>query len=167
MSVGLFLAWPLANPQLDPAQAYIQAADQREVTEEFAVTGEAGQIIRDGEWSVSRSAVMTAPAVGQPDPDTAQAIAFDLLQQQGMADQEYRCLHALWSRESNWNHFAQNPSSGAYGIPQALPAEKMASAGDDWATNPATQIRWGLGYIEARYGTPCAAWEHSELRNWY
>jgi hypothetical protein len=70
-------------------------------------------------------------------------------------------------RESRWNHVAENPSSGAYGIPQALPGSKMASAGDDWATNPETQIRWGLGYIDARYGSPCAAWEHSEEKNWY
>jgi hypothetical protein len=80
---------------------------------------------------------------------------------------EFGCLVALWSKESGWNHFAQNRSSGAYGIPQALPGEKMASAGADWATNPETQIRWGLGYIDARYGTPCAAWGHSQQKNWY
>jgi hypothetical protein len=76
-------------------------------------------------------------------------------------------LSALWKKESGWNHFAMNRSSGAYGIPQALPGEKMASAGSDWATNPATQIQWGLGYIEGRYGTPCAAWGHSQAKNWY
>ena len=131
------------------------------------MTGEAGQVIRDGSWSVTRPASATAPAVGTPDPGTAQAIAYDLVTSAGHSDTEYRCLHALWMRESGWNHFAQNPSSGAYGIPQALPASKMASAGADWATNPETQIRWGLGYIDARYGTPCAAWEHSERKNWY
>lgn len=77
------------------------------------------------------------------------------------------CLDRLWSKESGWNHRARNRSSGAYGIPQALPGSKMASAGSDWATNPATQIRWGLGYIKGRYSTPCGAWAHSVRYGWY
>ncbi|RRR99111.1 aggregation-promoting factor C-terminal-like domain-containing protein [Glycomyces terrestris] len=76
------------------------------------------------------------------------------------------CLVALWDRESGWNHLAEN-SIGAYGIPQALPGPKMESAGSDWETNPVTQIKWGLGYIEGRYGTPCEAWNHSEEVGWY
>jgi hypothetical protein len=121
-------------------------------------------IARDG-YSVSR--IHTAPAVGLPDPGSAQAIAYDMLLARGWDQQEYECLVALWTRESNWNVYAHNPSSGAYGIPQSLPGEKMASAGADWKTNPATQITWGLGYIAARYGTPCGAWEHSERKGWY
>lgn len=121
-------------------------------------------IARDG-YSVSR--IHTAPAVGIPDPGSAQAIAYDMLIARGWGQQEYECLVALWTRESNWNVYAHNPSSGAYGIPQALPGTKMASAGSDWQTNPATQITWGLGYIAARYGTPCGAWEHSERKGWY
>jgi len=80
---------------------------------------------------------------------------------------QYRCLVLLWTRESGWNHLADNPSSDAYGIPQSLPGSKMASAGADWRTNPATQIRWGLGYIRATYGTPCGAWAHSQAVGWY
>jgi murein DD-endopeptidase MepM/ murein hydrolase activator NlpD len=80
---------------------------------------------------------------------------------------QYGCLVLLWNRESGWNYRADNPSSSAYGIPQALPGSKMASAGADWRTNPATQIRWGLGYIRARYGTPCGAWAHSQSSGWY
>ena len=72
----------------------------------------------------------------------------------------------LWNRESGWRTTAQN-SSGAYGIPQALPGSKMASAGADWRTNAATQIKWGLGYISGRYGTPCGAWGHSQSTGWY
>lgn len=166
-SIAAFLAWPLVNPHVDPASAYLLHGEQSADAQEFSVTGDAGQIIRDGSWSVTRSARASAPAVGTPDPGTAQAIARDLVTARGWDEGEYRCLHALWMRESGWNHFAQNPSSGAYGIPQSLPASKMASAGDDWATNPETQIRWGLGYIEARYSTPCAAWGHSEEKNWY
>jgi uncharacterized protein YabE (DUF348 family) len=85
----------------------------------------------------------------------------------GWTGQEWTCLEMLWERESGWNHQAANPSSGAYGIPQALPGSKMGSAGSDWATNPATQIKWGLGYIADRYGTPCGAWGHSESVGWY
>jgi hypothetical protein len=66
-----------------------------------------------------------------------------------------------------WDATAENPSSGAYGIPQALPGDKMASAGSDWATNPATQIRWGLGYIREVYGTPAGAWVFWQANNWY
>lgn len=109
----------------------------------------------------------SAPAVGVPDPDTAQRIGYDLVAAYGWGESEWNCLYALWSRESGWNTFAHNASSGAYGIPQALPGEKMASAGADWATNPTTQILWGLGYIQGRYGTPCGAWEHSETVGWY
>jgi hypothetical protein len=81
--------------------------------------------------------------------------------------QQYGCLVQLWNRESGWNYRASNSSSGAYGIPQALPGSKMASAGADWRTNPATQIRWGLRYISSRYGTPCGAWAHSQSAGWY
>jgi hypothetical protein len=85
----------------------------------------------------------------------------------GWTGNEWACLDALWTRESNWRHTAENKSSGAYGIPQALPGDKMKSAGSDWRTNPATQIEWGLGYVKNRYGTPCKAWAHSEEIGWY
>lgn len=84
-----------------------------------------------------------------------------------VGDGQFGCLEALWQKESGWNPHADNPSSDAYGIPQALPGSKMASAGADWATNPMTQIRWGVGYIEDRYGSPCAAWAHSQSVGWY
>ncbi len=107
------------------------------------------------------------PSAGSPNPGSAKAIALELVTEAGWGEGEYRCLVALWQRESGWNHLAKNPSSGAYGIPQSLPGNKMASAGEDWATNPETQIRWGIGYISARYGAPCDAWGHSEERGWY
>jgi len=90
-----------------------------------------------------------------------------LLGQFGFSADQFPCLDALWTKESGWNVNADNPSSSAYGIPQALPGSKMATAGSDWATNAATQIRWGLGYIKASYGTPCGAWAHSQSYNWY
>ena len=90
-----------------------------------------------------------------------------LLLDAGFSIDQMSCLDNLWTKESGWNHRAQNPSSGAYGIPQALPGSKMASHGDDWQTNPATQIRWGLAYIKNRYSTPCGAWQFFQNNNWY
>ena len=99
--------------------------------------------------------------------DDPREIAQALLGEFGFSQNEFGCLDSLWTRESGWSVNADNPSSSAYGIPQALPGEKMSSAGSDWATNPATQIRWGLGYIQDRYGSPCGAWGHSESYGWY
>lgn len=90
-----------------------------------------------------------------------------LLLAAGWSLDQMSCLDSLWTKESGWNHQAQNPSSGAYGIPQALPGDKMATHGDDWRTNPATQIRWGLDYLDNRYGSPCAAWQFSQANGWY
>jgi hypothetical protein len=100
-------------------------------------------------------------------PRSSQAIAKVLVAQQGWKSGQYSCLVKLWTKESGWRHTAANPSSSAYGIPQALPGSKMSSAGKDWRSNPATQIKWGLGYIEDRYGSPCSAWAHSRSHNWY
>ncbi|MFV0254202.1 MAG: G5 domain-containing protein [Beutenbergiaceae bacterium] len=95
------------------------------------------------------------------------AIAQNMLGAYGWGMDQWSCLNSLWQKESNWNPYARNRSSGAYGIPQSLPGSKMASAGSDWRTNPATQIKWGLGYIQNRYGSPCGAWGHSQSRGWY
>jgi resuscitation-promoting factor RpfB len=101
-----------------------------------------------------------------PDPGTAQSIAFNLLSAYGFATSQWGCLDDLWERESGWIYNAEN-ASGAYGIPQALPGSKMASAGPDWETDPTTQIKWGLGYIQSVYDSPCAAWDHEEADGWY
>jgi len=85
----------------------------------------------------------------------------------GFKIDQFPCLDKLFKRESGWNPRAENKSSGAYGIPQALPGKKMASEGSDWKTNAATQIKWGLSYIEGRYDSPCGAWGHSEDTGWY
>ncbi|MDT0202238.1 lytic transglycosylase domain-containing protein [Nocardioides sp. AE5] len=94
-------------------------------------------------------------------------IARLLLPEYGFSDSQFTCLDKLYISESNWRVDADNPTSSAYGIPQALPGKKMASEGADWATNPVTQIRWGLRYIQDRYGTPCAAWSFKQGHNWY
>jgi len=98
------------------------------------------------------------------DPRT---IARALLAEFGFSEDQFGCLDSLWERESHWNPSAMNSSSGAYGIPQSLPGSKMATVAADWRTNPVTQIRWGLGYIQDRYGSPCGAWGHSQGHGWY
>lgn len=130
-----------------------------------ADTAAAAAHTRDGFQTIARAEA--APAAGIPDPGSAQAIGYVLVAQRGWSTQEFSCLVSLWNRESHWNVNSHNASSGAHGIPQALPGSKMASAGPDWATNPRTQIIWGLGYISKRYGTPCQAWAHSQNTGWY
>nr|WP_129339930.1 ubiquitin-like domain-containing protein [Cellulomonas endophytica] len=117
--------------------------------------------------SSGAAAAPAAPPAVAVAPGSAQEIARGMVAARGWGDEQFSCLVSLWKKESGWNHLAQNRSSGAYGIPQSLPGSKMASAGADWRTNPATQIAWGLGYIADRYGTPCGAWSHSKARGWY
>ena len=117
--------------------------------------------------STSTGGGVTTVSAPAPDPGTAQSIAYNMLPSFGFSQSsQWGCLLNIWNRESGWNYQAENPYSGAYGIPQALPGDKMASAGADWQTNPATQIKWGLGYIQSIYGTPCGAWNF-ELANGY
>jgi hypothetical protein len=85
-----------------------------------------------------------------------------LMLDDGFGIDQFPCLNKLWNKESGWNAHAENKGSGAYGIPQALPGSKMGTVASDWKTNPATQIKWGLGYIKGRYNSPCGAWQHSE-----
>lgn len=128
--------------------------------------------------SQTRSAVGKAALLAQPagaavtgtediSDEDPRVIAKALLTEFGFAQSEFGCLDSIYSQESGWRWNADNPRSSAYGIPQALPGSKMASAGDDWATNPVTQIRWGLGYIRDRYGSPCEAWAFKRVRGWY
>ena len=175
VSFGL-IALTLATPRL-PATADAAPVTHRHGEQTYALAADVTTAVaRDG-FSVTAAPPppvaaaaprrASAPHVGAPDPGTAQAIAYQMLQDRGMGDDQFSCLVSLWNRESHWNVYAGNPSTGAYGIPQALPGSKMASAGADWADNPATQITWGLGYITGRYGDPCGAWAHSESSGWY
>jgi hypothetical protein len=114
--------------------------------------------------SSSGTSVVQVPA---PDPGTAEQIGYNMLPSFGFNQTtQWSCLEQLWTRESGWRWDAENPD-GAYGIPQSFPGSKMASAGADWQTNPATQIKWGLEYISSSYGTPCGAWAEEESAGGY
>ncbi|MBA2697561.1 MAG: hypothetical protein H0U61_02170 [Nocardioidaceae bacterium] len=110
---------------------------------------------------------LTGRVVESVAPTDPREIAMTLLPSYGWDSTQFSCLDQLYISESNWNPFATNASSGAYGIPQALPGKKMAAAGADWQTNPATQIEWGLDYIVSSYGTPCSAWSFKQGNDWY
>jgi hypothetical protein len=136
-----------------------RAAAQRAAARQAAANAAAAQTTTAKTTGSSSAAV--------PSSGSTQQVALAMLGSFGWSSSQFSCLVSLWARESGWNIYASNPSSGAYGIPQALPGSKMASAGGDWQSNAATQIRWGLGYIQQTYGSPCAAWDHSEAVGWY
>jgi hypothetical protein len=150
--------WTAAGTYVGRAYAMKKAADARAAKAAAEERARKARVL-EAERRASR-ARRAAISYGSP-----KAIARSMLAARGWSDQ-WGCLESLWNRESGWRVHASNPS-GAYGIPQALPGSKMASAGSDWRTNPATQIRWGLGYIASAYGSPCGAWSHSESHNWY
>lgn len=126
-----------------------------------------GQIVGYGRPNYgSKGGIGAAPAGGNS-PSSAQTFARGQLSEFHWSPSEMSPLISLWNRESGWRWNAQNPSSGAYGIPQSLPGSKMASAGRDWRTNGDTQVLWGLGYIKGRYGSPAGAWAHSQATGWY
>ncbi|EKX64693.1 lytic transglycosylase domain-containing protein [Streptomyces ipomoeae] len=104
-----------------------------------------------------------APAHAASDASETQATAKKMIANSA----QYDCFAKIVDHESDWNINATNSSSGAYGLVQALPGSKMASAGSDWKTNPATQIKWGLDYMNDRYGSPCGAWNFWQAHNWY
>lgn len=133
-----------------------------------AATAAAAEYDRAAAAQAAAAAAQAAAALAAANsPDGARATARSMAASSyGWGAGQFQCLDHLWSKESGWSYTAHNPS-GATGIPQALPGDKMASVGADWATDAATQIRWGLGYIAGSYGSPCAAWSHSQSVNWY
>jgi hypothetical protein len=148
-----------------------KAADQRAA--ERAADRAAAERHADQQAAAAPTGQQTSGSTGSsggssPQPSgSPQHIAMGMLGSFGWSSSQFGCLDSLWNAESGWNVYASNPSSGAYGIPQALPGSKMASAGPDWQSNAATQIRWGLGYIKGLYGSPCGAWAHEEADGWY
>jgi len=148
------------------AEEEAAAAEQARLAAEAAAAA-AAKPTSSGSSSGTTAVTFSGGGSGDNSPAGAQASARTMLAERGWGDDQFQCLVSLWNKESGWNYQAQNRSSGAYGIPQALPGSKMASAGADWQTNAATQVAWGLGYISGRYGTPCGAWGHSQSSGWY
>ncbi|WP_027764290.1 lytic transglycosylase domain-containing protein [Streptomyces sp. CNS606] len=140
-------------------QAAEDAAAKKEAAEEAA--REAKE--REEAEAASRNAERTDFAV-QSSYTTAEVQA---MARQIVGAGQFQCFSNIVDHESGWDYTATNPSSGAYGLMQALPGTKMASAGADWRTNPATQIKWGVNYMNDRYGSPCGAWDFWQANNWY
>ncbi len=148
------------------AQAAAQAAAAAAAAASAAASSSSSSSSGSSGSSSTSSTISTYGVV--VDPARAKAYARTTMSSRyGWGDDQYQCLVLLWTRESSWRADALNSSSGAYGIPQSLPADKMASAGADWRTNGNTQVDWGLSYIASRYSTPCAAWAHSQSTGWY
>ncbi|CAL9569065.1 hypothetical protein SUDANB176_04801 [Streptomyces sp. enrichment culture] len=119
----------------------------------------------EAEAKAARSATRDASQIAVQSSYTIAEVQ-SIARQMVPADQ-FQCFSNIVDHESSWNYRATNPSSGAYGLVQALPGSKMASAGADWQTNPATQIKWGLNYMNDRYGSPCGAWSFWQANHWY
>ena len=148
------------------AKAAAQQAAQQQAAQQQAAQQQAAQQQATQQPATQQQTTAQQPAASAPS-GSPQQIAEQMLSQFGWSSGQFSCLQPLWALESGWNVYASNPSSGAYGIPQALPGSKMASAGPEWQSDAATQIRWGLTYIQGSYGSPCAAWSHEEADGWY
>ena len=171
-AVGTVSAWP-ASAAAQPAAS---AGQVRSLAEAFGAQPQASR-----DQGPVLDSVSAASAVAKAKPIkhkakvkhhkakklTPKQIARRMLKSFHWTQWQFRWLNLLWSRESSWNVYASNPYSGAYGIPQAVPGSKMASAGADWQRSARTQIRWGLDYIKSRYGSPHVAWEHELGTGWY
>jgi hypothetical protein len=146
-----------------------QAAAQRQAAAAAAAAQRAAQQRAAAQQAAQQQAAQQTQAASAPavSSGSAQQIAESMLGSYGWSSSQFSCLDSLWNAESGWNVTASNPSSGAYGIPQALPGSKMASAGPGWETDATMQIKWGLGYIQSTYGSPCSAWSHEEADGWY
>ena len=152
----------------------MQAEHQQEIAAEKAAAAKAAkakaaakaEAAKAAKARAAANAAVKKKAAATPSGSPRQ-IAQQMLGQYGWSSSQFSCLSPLWAHESGWSVSAQNSSSGAYGIPQALPGSQMATAGGDWQTNAATQIKWGLTYIQSRYGSPCGAWAHEQSAGWY
>jgi hypothetical protein len=162
--------WQAARAQAARKLAAAKAAAAAHATQNSATQNSATQNTGTAQPAASASAQPVPSATASAAPAAAgspQQIAQAMLASFGWSSGQFSCLDPLWAHESGWSVTAYNAGSGAYGIPQALPGSRMASAGPDWQTNAATQIRWGLEYIKGTYGSPCAAWDHEQATGWY
>jgi hypothetical protein len=160
----------LSGYQMDPVVAGAEANAKRRAYEKQVAAEKAAEkkakakakaLKEKREWEALKKRMSNDPSAAE---NQAYAKKMNALKGWGGC---WGSLLTMWNHESGWNEHASNPSSGAYGIPQALPGSKMASAGSDWHNNAMTQISWGLGYVGARYGNPCKAWSFWQAHHWY
>jgi hypothetical protein len=151
-----------AEQRVEAARAAAASA-QSQAAQAQAAQAQAAQSQAAQAEQPQQATTPAAPSVASGSPEQ---IAQAMLHSFGWSAGQFSCLYPLWEHESGWSVTAANPD-GAYGIPQALPGAKMASAGPNWQTNATTQIRWGLEYIKAMYGSPCGAWGHEQATGWY
>lgn len=150
----------------DKAAAEKASADKASA-EKASAEKASGEKSKSSSKSEAASTTTSAPSTKTPSgspKEIARQLAKSIY---GWGDDQFQCYDNIIMRESLWDPFADNPTSSAYGIPQALPGSKMASEGADWRTNPATQIKWGLKYVKERYGSPCSAWSFKRAHGWY
>jgi hypothetical protein len=164
IAVGLAITWPAGAPA--PRAAAVSGPVGQQLT------GAALRPLATGATTGPDSAVLIASVAPLTVATTTAArtprqIARTMLRRFGWSAAQFPYLNRLWTVESHWNPRAWNRYSGAYGIPQACPGSKMATAGPHWRTNATTQIRWGLRYIKGRYGSPRRAWQHEVVYGWY
>ncbi|MFD0276542.1 transglycosylase SLT domain-containing protein [Kitasatospora sp. NPDC127111] len=145
-----------AQAKADAEKAAKEAEEKRKADEAAANRSKARSAMAATDSGDSAPAVSVSPG-------SVQALAQQIIGN----DTQFQCFSQIVKRESGWDYTATNKSSGAYGLVQALPGSKMASAGADWRTNPATQIKWGLDYMNSRYGSPCGAWSFWQSHHWY
>ncbi|MGW6542736.1 aggregation-promoting factor C-terminal-like domain-containing protein [Streptomyces massasporeus] len=155
-----------ASAKKDAEEAARKAAAETAVAKQEAAKKAAEAAAKE------RAEAKAAASRSKDVTDFPVATSYSIAQLQAMARQmvpsgQFQCFSNIVDHESDWNYKAVNPSSGAYGMFQALPGSKMSSAGADWQTNPATQIKWGLNYMNDRYGSPCEAWSFWQANNWY
>ncbi|MFI7272430.1 transglycosylase SLT domain-containing protein [Streptomyces sp. NPDC049879] len=151
--------------------ARLQAAEDahdRRAEEERAEEERRAAEAAEAEAAAAEAQAASAEAAASAPVQSSYSVAdVQALARQMVPADQFQCFSNIVDHESGWNYQATNPSSGAYGLMQALPGSKMSSAGADWQTNPATQIRWGLDYMDSRYGSPCGAWDFWTVNNWY
>jgi hypothetical protein len=146
----------------------LRAAQARDAAAKWTAAHKQPQAQQPQAQQPAKQAQATASTVTVTAPSgSPQRIAEAMLGSFGWSSSQFACLDPLWAHESGWSVSAYNAGSGAFGIPQALPGSRMASAGPDWQTDASTQIKWGLEYIKDTYGSPCGAYDHEEATGWY
>ena len=157
-----------AATEAKAAASKARTLEKKVIAKKAAAEKKAAEAKKQESTGTSSSKPYTGPIPDSCNDYTGnRKIGCALMLDAGFDIDQFPCLDKLFKKESGWNQHASNAGSGAYGIPQALPGSKMSKFGSDWKTNPATQIKWGLDYIEGRYSTPCGAWSHSQSTGWY